>query len=204
MCISEEISYSNIELYHPQVDTSIDVIKEKEDFNCKVGEGFWFYDNLEIKEKPLIYERLLSSAKFRVYIWDPYTLKEDAELFKLINKYDDIEVKCLTSFPKNKDNYLKNKKDFVEGLLKIKEEKNIDIELKVYNITGDSKGFHDRYLFIDDDIFFVGSSMATHNTESNSIPSSTSICKIDNDKNKGIIQDMFWKYWCDSESIELN
>lgn len=81
MCSKEEIYKSKINI--PQVDTSIETTTCDDNFKCELGDGFWFYDNLGVEGKPLIYEYLLSSAQYKVYIWDKYINKGDEELFKL-------------------------------------------------------------------------------------------------------------------------
>ena len=203
MCSKEEIYKRKINI--PQVDTSIETTTCDDNFKCKLGDGFWFYDNLEVEDKPLIYEYLLSSAQYKVYVWDKYINKGDEELFKLINIHNNMKVRLLTSC---KDHisiqeFQDYKRDFID-VLKSMNREIIEVELKVYHESKNKKGFHDRYLFIDEDIYFVGSSMTTHNTKNKSIPSSTSIYKIDNDINKDIIERMFLKYWDNSEIIELD
>lgn len=200
MCVGEKTdNYSGLSHY-PSAKTSLNTTTVKENYNCKEGNEFWFYNNLENSHKPLIYEHLLNSAKESICIWDPYANTNDAQLFKLIN--EGVDVKCLISNDMNKGNHYEKIREFISELKRIQEEKNYNLKLKVYNIPNGEKGFHDRYLFIDDDIYIVGSSMAYHNTYSKVKAASTSIHKVLLEENKKIISEIFYEYWRNEKSKE--
>lgn len=200
MCRLEKIdNYKN--LHHPLTKTSVETVAEKINYNCKEGNEFWFYNNLETNNKPLIYEHLLKSANYKVYVWDPHINPNDAKLFELINT--DVEIKCLTVYESYKKDANRIKNLFKDNLTRIQEDKKYTLKVKMYNIPKGQKGFHDRYLFIDENIYIIGSSMAYHNTQSTSKAASTSIHKITSECNKKIITDMFWKYWNNEKSEEV-
>lgn len=199
------------EFIHSSIDTSIEEIglPTDYDYNCIVGNNLWFYNNLHCVDKPLIYEHLLNIAEEKICIWDPYTNTRDANLFRLINR--GIDVKCLTLFEETKieeeivRDYSSKKSRFISNLRNIQSENNFNLKLRVYyfNKMDDRFGFHDRYLFIDDDVYIVGSSMGYHNTLNRSKPKSTAIYKVSDELDKRIIRNMFYQYWDECRDEEV-
>lgn len=205
--MSFENSEENSILSGPYTTTLIQE-DEGNSYNCIVGKDMWFYSNLHNPNKPSKYESLLEEAKNRVYIWDPYTKVPDEELFKHINQ--DIEVKCLTLFEgirmsnSRNSQYTSWASEFISNLANIKSEKGFQLELRVYNVDhrySEKYGFHDRYLFIDEDIYVIGSSMPYHNLQASVNQKSTCIYKLTDDMNKHIIEQMFNDYWRVSEEV---
>lgn len=184
----------------PRVDTSIIVTSEFESpYGCNIAEGIWYYDLLEDRDnRPQIYKYLLSSAREKIWIWDPYTNPEDHILFKHIRI--EVDVRCLTfwgSNPKKEKDIPRGRDLFLENIKRVQGIYKFGLEIRYYNTFKDSRisnPFHDRYLFIDNDIYIVGSSMGYHHENSTTI-SSTSIHLIREKSSIRLVKEKFLEIW---------
>lgn len=186
------------------VDTNIgDTSELKSPYGCSTADGIWYYDVLKGKDKPpQIYKYLLSSAREKVWIWDPYTNPEDHVLFKSIKR--EVDVRCLTFWgcnPKKIDTP-KCRQLFLDEVKKVQIKYKFDLEIRYYNIFKNSQiddPFHDRYLFIDSDVYIVGSSMGYHH-ENRSRASSTSIHLIKEKGSIELVKEKFLEVWKDKNT----
>lgn len=189
----------------PSVDTTADTVKSFNNFNCTIGNGFWYFDVLDmIGKKPEIYEHLLSNAKDKVWIWDPYTNKDDFKIFEMIDNAS-VDVRCLAYSGINTLTklYPQNRLDFIDNVKNVQCTKKFGLEIRIFNTFINStikNPFHARYLFIDDNVFIVGASMSYHNSKDSSSISSTAIYRVDDIVNKNIIINKFEKYWNDKST----
>lgn len=186
------------------IDTKIEISNDlKSPYGCIAAEGIWYYDALKGKDNfPQIYKHLLSSAEDKVWIWDPYTNSEDHVLFKYIKKK--VDVRCLTFWGCNpkKGDTPKGRKLFLDRVEGVQVKYRFSLEVKYYNIfknPGVKCPFHDRYLFIDEDVYIVGSSMGYHH-ENGGGTSSTSIHLIKERASFQLVKEKFLELWNDENT----
>ena len=171
--------------------------------------GMWFYDRLEEREHaPNIYKKLIDSAEERIYIWEPYLQERDAELFKDIPR--NIEVKILTCF--NVNNSKCPHKGFIDKIKEYRNSNNFSLyiaTIEEQDINNKlNKGIartehkrigkklpHDRFLFIDDRVFYVGASLNYHSAPNADRVSTTAIYEISEEENKSFLRQHYDSYW---------
>ncbi|MED2972203.1 hypothetical protein P4361_08045 [Fictibacillus sp. B-59209] len=175
----------------PSTETSVTTPKN---FRCLIASDFWYYDRwLEPIEPPEIYEYLLSTAKNLVWIWDPYVKSEDLKLLSHIN--NEVKVKVLSYWGQDRRAPRKKRvQDLINEVSTKYLSWGFDIELKYYNTYYDTESidpFHDRYLFIDNDVYMVGASLTNHHKRN----SSTAIIKIVPEDAKLLLRERFNECW---------
>ncbi len=162
--------------------------------NCMEAPGTWYYDHLVTQFAPGIYADLLGRAKNMVQIWDPYIYPDDVELLRPIPF--GVEMQCLTSFGfdhrQNFDNTRVGK--MIQCIDRDRSFWVSRLTVRYYNVFHDGCGkgsFHDRYLFIDNQVYSVGSSLAYHRQRNGS----TAIHQIQDPQACSLIRRMFENYW---------
>ena len=179
----------------------------KADFFCKTAnQGFWYYDAMEGEKisGPTIYRYLVESAKNEVGVWDTYLNASDAVLFNTLSA--NINLRILTTInqkgepDQGYDNYYR----FLEEMKKIKKNNGFSFSMmgickSTHQMLSTARIPHDRFLFIDDRVFVVGSSLHYHSIEAdiNRIGNiaNTSITELTIDDNKKILKKDFESYW---------
>ena len=183
--------------------------KVPENHFCKTpGPGLWFYDRLEQDASgPTIYRYLLEQAESKIYIWDPYLTKADADLFSHIDA--DIDILILTCCDVKQ--LSRGYQEFKDAITIIQTTQNFNIKIAAIdkrNVNGKlrrpignkTKIPHDRFLFIDERrVFLVGSSLAYHSVENANFNSSeattTMIYEIREQEHKDFLFHEFKSYW---------
>lgn len=191
-----------------------------EDHYCLKGEEFWFYDVMKKHQSgPTIYRYLLSLAEHEIWIWDPYLKDTDISLFDSID--EDVSIRILTSDYKGNETDICSRQlqGFANGLKVLLVRKNLDITLKFLNKnmlcwTNRTDSPHDRYLFVDDQVYMVGCSLQYHSVEGllsyNFTGSgkwsiaSTAVMKVTSEINKGILRNAFLELWNKNDKYVLN
>lgn len=178
------------DLLSPSVDTSVDTISAtadtttvgsvvpavpgttKVEFFCKTaGQGMWFYDRLEQNTTgPTIYRHLLEQAERYIRIWDTYLFRADADLFNNISADTDIWILSFC----DATNVRPGLQEFFDEMIILHSINHFGLKIAVidknklyrHGITSYGNSFpHDRFLFIDDRAFIVGSSLQYHSVE---------------------------------------
>lgn len=173
-------------------------VSTKEHYCFYVGDT-WYYDHFsEPTNYPTLYEHLLSNALSIIWIWDPYLNEGDEVLFDFIKR--DIDVKLLTF--KGFSVQHNNKRVLLQNIKAIMDLKSFTMKFKFFDKSsgGSDEPFHDRYLFVDDDVYIVGASLSSHRKR----VSSTSIHKIVNDAAKILIRQRFDALWNNPNSKEVD
>jgi hypothetical protein len=62
----------------------------------------------------------------------------------------------------------------------------------VNTLLSNGKPFHDRFLFIDEDVFKVGASLSYHHTGGNP---SHSVLRVENDEARALLRNRFLDLW---------
>lgn len=156
--------------------------------------GTWYYDHPSTIDPPDMYTQLLGTATNRVCIWDPYIWADDFPLFEFVP--DAVEVQCLTSMGYDGSQEI-NQTRVGKLAIAVDVQRNQWISrmtIKYYNVRYDDCGknaFHDRYLFIDDNVYVVGASLAHHVTRKGS----TAIHRIESSEARDLVRSMYTDYW---------
>lgn len=188
----------------PSVKISYDsaVPAVTEHFYCKTtNDGLWYYDRLSHDDyAPQIYKNLLAEAKNTIRVWDPYLCDKDAALFDDVNSH--IEVWILTYLdskqPKrthvnffNEIRLCQSRNRFSLHIAAIDSRK-INAHLK--KKAGKTLP-HDRFLFVDERTFLVGSSLQYHSAPDAEGVSNTMIYEIKEESNRKFLLDEFDSFW---------
>ncbi|MCI1751028.1 MAG: hypothetical protein LKI17_06880 [Megasphaera cerevisiae] len=191
----------------PQIQTNVGLGTSAEANFCEPGgEGMWYYDSFRKHSSgPTIYRELLQSATDKIWIWDSYLHRGDADLFRNISKM--INIRILTSFGRvpNTTNIPKEYQDFVSAISTMQQQYEFGLQLAFINLrnvgwNSAKKLPHDRFLFIDNKVYIVGSSMEYHSVERNDdirIKSiaNTLIYEIKEESNRKILHNDFKSFW---------
>lgn len=153
---------------------------------------------------PTIYRQLIESAQRLIGVWDTYLQERDANLFNNISSK--IELKILTTVnqkgeeDRNIDNYYR----FLEKLKIIQEANGFSLVMRGICKSSHQKKStaripHDRFLFVDDRVFIVGSSLHYHSIEDDAEYiidiANTTVTELFADENKEILKNDFDSYF---------
>lgn len=159
--------------------------------NCITAEGLWYYNHFtELQNPPSIYKKLVSEASEKVWVWDPYFHVGDEVLFESVKK--EVEIRMLSASYFNTTLPDKTVK-FINAVSRVQEFSQFKLEVRIYNTKTDEEknAFHDRYLFVDDDVYSVGSSIQYHRRRI----TSTAIHKVSHTSAKEVIESQFNHIW---------
>lgn len=192
--------------FRPSVSSSpVTVIPSSTNYCKTENKGFWYYDAMEEKRAsgPTIYRKLVESARSNIDIWDTYLTKRDANLFNSIGSR--IKVRILTTInqkgeiDKGYDNYFR----FLEEIKKIQAKNGFSLIVmgickSSHQKLASARIPHDRFLFVDDRVFIVGSSLHYHSVENDNEHvlgvANTTITELLLDENKNILKNDFESY----------
>lgn len=151
-----------------------------------------------------IYRQLIESAQRLIGVLDTYLQERDANLFNNISSK--IELKILTTVnqkdeeDRNIDNYYR----FLEKLKKTQEANGFLLVMRRICKSSHQKNStaripHDRFLFVDDRVFIVGSSLHYHSIEDDAEHiinvANTTVTELFADENKEILKTDFDSYF---------
>jgi hypothetical protein len=175
-------------------------------YECGAG-NYWYYHKGSFPaDAPLHYSQLISTAKTKIEIWDPYinlsSTKDDLQIFD--NIPSSVTLKILTSKKLSGPDihYLNSIHLSLKG--RIPPSKNLRFGMRVLDMndpaTKNGWNIHDRFLIIDDtDVFLVGSSIGWHLTAYGS----TGIYRVDSHETCDFIRSIFTEYWRQASSNEI-
>lgn len=181
-------------------DSTLPVVDEQ--FYCKTtNDGLWYYDRLSQEDfSPNIYKNLLAEANRTIRVWDPYLCAQDVSLFDDIGSH--IEIWILTYLDVNQpkqahSSFLREirlcqiRNRFSLHIAAIDSQKvNAQLKKKVGRTLP-----HDRFLFVDERTFLVGSSLRYHSSHDAEGVSSTMIYEVKEDTNRKFLLDEFKSFW---------
>lgn len=173
-------------------------------FHCKtVDNGFWYYDAMDDSKisGPTIYRHLVESAQNDVGVWDPYLQGRDATIFDTLSP--SICLRILTSI-NQKGEANKSYHQFLNEIETIQKNKGFSLQVmgicrSTHQKASRARIPHDRFLFIDDRVFMIGSSLHYHSIENDqahlSDVANTAIVELQDDDNREIVRNDFESYW---------
>ena len=124
------------------------------------GGCYYFYDKLSGKT-PRYYQHLLSEAKTRIDIWDPFFTTDSAQIFDEVTQ-EGITINILTKLNTYRNQTKEEINDFADKIKNILNKNGVTPSLYIYCYI--KKTFdhiwHDRYLIIDEkDVYLIGTSI---------------------------------------------
>ena len=187
---SVEISY----------DSTVPVITEQ--FYCKTtNNGLWYYDRLSHDDSaPEIYKNLLAEANNTIRVWDPYLCGQDAALFDNIGSHIEIwiltyldsrQIKRAHSSFFDEIRLCQSHNRFSLHIAAIDSQK---VNARLQKKAGKTLP-HDRFLFIDERTFLVGSSLQYHSSIDAKGVSNTMIYEVKETTNRKFLLDEFKSFW---------
>ncbi len=190
--MTEPSSGSNVDVTLPEPPQSrIGLPGVCEHCNCHASDSVWYYDMaLAPNAPPGIYSFLVSQAKSSVWCWDPCRKqpnRADAGLFAAIQ--EGVSLRMLTA------KGLKNGMPPVELIL-FKTElqrlcNRVTIDVRCFDYAAADLFFHDRYLFVDGDVFIVGTSLTSHFQREYC----TAVVRIDDHNGRALLRNRFLDCW---------
>lgn len=166
-------------------------IPSSPELNCITADGLWYYNHFdELQKPPSIYKKLVSTATDKVWVWDPYLHEGDEVLFENVKR--EVEVRILSAAHYAMEVPNKTMK-FMNALSQVQRLAQFKLTIRIYNTKNDEDktAFHDRYLFVDNEVYIVGSSIQYHRRRI----TSTSIHKINHASAKEVIKNQFKHVW---------
>ena len=179
----------------------INKLAEFDEDNMEHGKYYAFFHRPRYQAlPPRWYERLLDSAQRSVDIWDPY--------FNYNTNYNDNDCRIFKHLKNSvKFRYLMVEDDgkfegkvstwepVIANMIAPALKPGMDVTFAYISPNTDFGAkweFHDRFLIIDDDRFFlVGSSVGYHLSSK----ASTGIFELTEDEDKSLVKDLFDMYW---------
>lgn len=139
-------------------------VETSEDYGfVNQGGSYYFYDK-EAGKLPRLYQHILSEAKSRIDIWDPYFSKRSAQVFdSVINNGVTINIitKCKSEgfWDKRYETQVNEFADEIKSVLK-GNEVTPQLYIHCYFASPFKHDWHDRYLIIDKkEAYLIGSSL---------------------------------------------
>jgi hypothetical protein len=164
-----------------------------EEHACHRAGTLWYYDPwLQPSAPPSIYSSLAASALRTLWIWDPYLNDGDANVLTSLNP--GISFRLLFEGASNSPKLAQTLTAFTAAFRSNFPGVTLQIsylDRSIYWTNDPALYFHDRYLFVDDDVYLVGSSLSTHCTRTNA----TAITKISGDAAPALLRYEFNVYW---------
>lgn len=162
------------------------------------GVDYAFYNKIRTREAPNYYQQLLSSAQNRIVIWDPYFIPSVS--YKV---FESLKSSCFVSeililtickgsyVGKDFFEFAKNCFETLSDSLKGFSIMAYGMKNRQYEASSSYQKFHDRFLFVDNDVYLVGNSL------DNQIDCKESfgICRLFNDADKDVAVNAFNDYW---------
>lgn len=186
---------------NPQSSPSVPLVVLPMMYRCISINGFYYFDHLhELNHPPGIYGYLLSTGKLEIKIWDSYIYKDDAEILRNIDP--NVDVMILTSWGCDKAGNEPGKvTPLINNLCRVQSQIGFGLNLRVYNKNYDpisgKNPFHDRFLFVDERVYVIGSSMEYHRRRM----ASTTISTVMDTGIKEFLNDKFDEIWKHSRTI---
>lgn len=161
--------------------------------NMYKGEHYHFFCKPEGGGLPPgLYQHVLSQATNHIWIWDPFFRHTDAAIFKELT-HNGIEIKIIT------DQGGPNLEDFKNDCVTIMETamdaaKRAGSSLRITRPKG--AGFaawktHDRFLFVDDEVYLIGSSVNYYTA----VHDSSGAYHVVSETDKELLKKAFELYW---------
>jgi hypothetical protein len=166
-----------------------------EEHACQQAGELWYYDpRIETAASPSVYAMLAATAHQSVWIWDPYLNEGDFGVLRSLRSGISFrllfEGSCHSLGVRNKtDLFAASFRDaFPEVTLQI-----ACLDRDVYTTRDPALCFHDRYLFVDENVYSVGGSLEAHRRRQ----FATAVVKIQDKSASQLLRYEFLNYWND-------
>lgn len=142
---------------------------------------------------PGLYGNIIASATHKIEIWDPYVHESDMAIFANLTYPVDITILTLFSYQQRANRLTPLENSIWQN---VPTEFLADTSFRMAYIDKSRHGsnesgewqFHDRFLIIDEEEFYIIVSSISHHLTANQ---STGIMQIEHDEDKSIIRDAF-------------
>lgn len=159
----------------------------KEAHGCLEAPSLWYYDRGR-REPPSIYKYLIGQARELIRVWDSYVHEPDAALFSGVPIGVRLEVLTYEGVrPPSEPRVTR----FKRALDRFALESTCDVRF-VNSRMSQGTPFHDRYLFVDEEVFKVGASLEYHHTLGNP---SHAVLRVENREARALLRDRFLHLW---------
>lgn len=170
-----------------------------EEHGCQKADEVWFFDSRLVRNTPSIYSTLVSAASRRVWVWDRYLNDGDIDLFQRVQSGVSFRLLFEASPQSEKDR--RNANNFIAAFTAL----NPAVTLQVAYLNRDewkdpAFAFHDRYLFVDDDVFSIGSSLTSHRKRE----CTTAVIGIHGATARELLRNRFDSYWYGESTKRIN
>lgn len=177
----------------PPVGREASVDGVVEEHGCQKADELWLFDSWRVQNSPpSVYSALVSSASRKVWVWDRYLNDDDIDVFRAIRS--GVSFRLLFEGSCHSETHRRRVQDFVAAFtarfpavtLQVK-----CLDRDQYPQADSAFGFHDRYLFVDEEVFSVGSSMTSHRRRE----WTTAVMKVLGATARKVLHDKFEGYW---------
>lgn len=159
----------------------------REAHGCLEAPSLWYYDRGH-RESPRIYKHLIGQARELIRVWDGYVHEADAALFSGVPL--GVRLQVLTYEGARPPAEPKVNR-FKRALDRFDLESTCEVRF-VNSLLSQGRPFHDRYLFVDDEVFKVGASLEYHHTPGNP---SHAVLRVENREARALLRDRFLHLW---------
>ncbi len=168
---------------------------------CHHVEGFWYFDPLVEGAPPTVYQTLAGAAVSSLWIWDPYLLEDDENALGSLS--NGISVRLLTEGSCHVDaKAFRRMTAFVAAF----RSRFPAVTLQVrcfdrgrYHSVDSGLSFHDRYLFIDDEVYMVGASLRHHHVRE----AASAVLHIREPHAQALVRQRFDDYWKHPSTVQI-
>lgn len=137
---------------------------ESEASNCEGNAHFRYFDpRSQTHAAPDAYRRLTQFAQRQLWIWDPYVWPKDVDSF---GDLKGVTVRVLSLLSTGSDPQIERAREFVQAFENRFRANGVVLELRALCLDHCNEQsarecwpFHDRYLFVDDEVFLAGASL---------------------------------------------
>ena len=187
---------TNIEIF----DRVANAINERHLIHKKIESGQVWFNKNNREEALETLHNIIKEAKKRVIFFDPYFGELQISQYALIPAINKIETQIVTSrlaFKNDKKEIVKNAEKFAEQLKNYESQLNDKLTITCFVLDQKHPMLHDRFLIIDDNVWFIGHSfnqIGTTNAFMLKIPAPNDVLKeLNNIKSNTITLDEFIK-----------
>ena len=162
-----------------------------ESLGCLATPSLWFFDPQHAQNvMPVVYTHLVSTARDKVRVWDPYVQQADAPLLSSLKPGVLLHVLTAVGF---ENGSAPRVSAFVAALV----QQGIlsgAVDVKCHDrVSGIHRPFHDRYLFIDEsEVYKIGASLDYHRRMQTA---SHAIVRIDAPVAQKLLRNRFTVMW---------
>lgn len=160
---------------------------------CQVAPGCWYFDHeLEGVDPPSSMLHLASQARSALAFWDPHINSGDVGRLTILHPGITVQYLTLRSAVKPNNSAIAAEMKALGVRCRVSVQcRYVDTACYPASKFYITTVFHDRYLFVDDDVYAVGASVGWYGVRTGS----TAIHRIDGSAAKDLIRHRFQHFW---------